>query len=150
MKYRYLAAALAVFSTSAQAANWREAGGTDEYPAVIAYVDTDSLSRNGNQARFAIRMYQEGTTNSDALWSQIWSVNCATTAITVESSSYYLGIALQEQSSTPAAPFTPVAQSVDLNIVSSACGNVAYQSGTIADPGQDAADLFDDLAYEDW
>lgn len=148
MKYRYFAAALAVISSSAQAENWRNADYTEVWPALIAYVDTDSVSRSGNEVGFSALMYQEGSTPSlDESWSQRWVANCASIVYVVQSSTHYVGTTLESQSGI--SSYTPAAGLTAENMVKSACGQRNYLTDTIADPNADANDFFMYLD-EDW
>lgn len=148
MKYLYLAAMLAAFAAPAQAENWRMTGYNDDLPAIIVFVDTDSVSLNGDSVNFTLRVYGEGNTaDTDELSIQRRSGSCSDVSYQVMSEQYYVGTKLTKETNTPGEIITSDYDTIDESTMDSVCGVVDYVSERIEDPAQYAGDHFAELAH---
>lgn len=150
MKSLLVVAVLLGVPAAAQAENWRVVGYNRDYPAIVTFVDADSVRRTGNSAEVKLQYYLEGANMSvDERSVQRRRVNCTTFNYQMLAQQYYIGKTLQ-----PAKPLSkgesPSAEgSIDKGIADAACGRPNYMSETVADPARYSSDYFADLAYED-
>lgn len=148
-----LGAALALaVSAPAHAVSWRLVGNNDEIPAIVAFVDADSVQRSGDTVSFVLIYYVEGeTADSDIGVRQQRVAICSTTNFQVSSERRWIGPTEQPEVAVDTKFTVAGAGSIDESSINMVCGSQAYIGGPISDPDSYAKNYFADLSYEeDW
>lgn len=129
-------------SVSASAESWRFAGYVEEYPALVAYVDADSLVRSGSIADFTILQFDEDF-GSDWLKQHI-RADCTKTGYSILDSKTLENGVVKDAEGEPSAVDEIKAGSVDELVIDLACGRAKMPAAT-PDPAKDAAKIFASL-----
>jgi hypothetical protein len=134
----------------AYAVDWRLVGNKYEYPAIVAFVDHDSITRSGGFADFTMIYYVEGQSEAtDVGVRQQRRAQCPGTGFQILSERRWLGPTEQPATTIDQTFKSATAGSIDLSAIEMICGTRVYNSEKIADPDKYAKDYFEDLAYED-
>ncbi len=129
-------------STSAHAESWRLAGYVEEYPALVAFVDADSLRRSGSRADFTILQFDEDY-GSDWLKQQI-STDCSKTGYAILDSKTLENGVVKNAEGEPTSVDDIKAGSIDELIINLVCGRAQMPAAT-PDPARAATDIFASL-----
>jgi hypothetical protein len=144
-----LVAAVAA-SAPAYAVDWRVVGDNTDLPAIIAFVDRDSVKQSGGYADFVLIYYLEGETEAtDVGVRQQRRAQCPGSGFQVLSERRWLGPTEQPQEAVDQTFKNAASGSIDQAVIDMVCGTRVYNSAKIADPDQYAKDFFADLAYEE-
>lgn len=132
-------ATMTVPATAAHAESWRLAGTISEYPALVAFIDADSLSRFGDSAQFTVRQFDEDVI--DGWLDQKINAKCSTMTYTVLNTKNYDAGKLTSDSDKVEEVGTAPVGSVDEMMLWMACGKEPLPAAT-SDPLGYADDFF--------
>lgn len=149
MKYLFYAAAVAAISTPAYAESWRSVNEWTDYPAIITYVDTDSISYVGNDIELTYREFIESQfDNGSNNFVQRRRLNCSSNTYTILNHQYYSGSTPQGDPSQDSTRYDAKENTADRRLQDAVCGKTSYLTGPVSDPSYDAEDFF--YYLDDW
>lgn len=135
----------------AHAENWRVTSYTEEYPALVMFADTDSISRNGNNITFTAQTVFETDDKGRGTRSvEIIKASCSDYSFNVMSATYYNGRTFLKYADGPTGVMAAKSGSLDEGTLWTVCGKQDYETQRIDDPWQYADDWFYDLSMDDY
>jgi hypothetical protein len=150
MKYVLLAFVAATLAMPVHAATWRLAVEISDQPAVLMFIDSDTVVPAGNFYEFELLYFVEGeTVETDRTGAQRQQISCNPATIRLLSDRNWIGEVEQPQSQIDPASAAPAKGSVAEALINVICDKQSYLTGAVADPYRYADDYFSALADAD-
>lgn len=150
MRLAIMALVASLAATPADAETWKLVGDNTTLPAIVVFVDYDSVVRNGDIASFKVRLYTEGEMpETDKLFIHRREASCSNYSYFMLDQQYYIGNLPESDDSVPSKIIQPPDGTIDRSLIDMVCGRRQYLSGPISDTTAYASDYFSDLAAEE-